>query len=155
MTRNGTMTLEEYHKKYGIKRIDFSRVHETKLETQYASDSLICPYCKGTVEYEFDDVDSILKGTPYQCPHCDKWFFAEGEASIDTWCKPMEDAVIALRPYIEDTYNHIDKCIELGLKFDEKEGRGGCVEWEAYARYARPLFENEEMEVINNVSADV
>ena len=144
MTKEGTMNLEQFHKKFGIKRIEFSKVRKSDRETQCESDALRCPYCESIIEYESENTEDILKGTPWQCPLCEKWFYAEGEASIDTWCKPMEDAVIEHRRYIEDAYNHVDKCLEHGLLFDDN--RYGNVEWETYYNYAKPYFENLEQE---------
>ena len=136
-------TLKEYQKMHGIKRIDFSKVEPSGLREQESTDELVCPYCESPFDYEAEDIDDILGGTKWQCPHCDKWFFAEGEMSINTWCKPIEDAVLEHQRHIEDTYAHVDKCVEKGLLFNGD--RYGCVEWEAFYDYAMPLFENEEM----------
>ena len=136
-------TLKEYQRMHGIKRIDFSKVELSGLKEREGMDELICPYCETAFDYEAEDIDSILGGTKYQCPHCEKWFFAEGEISVNTWCKPMEDAVLERQWHIEDTYRHLDKCAERGLLFDSD--RSGCVEWDTFRDYAMPLFENERM----------
>lgn len=143
MTKEDNMNLEQFHEKFGIKRIDFSKVRKTGLETQYGSDNLICPYCEKTFEYDAEEIDDILGGESYQCPFCEKWFYAKGEASIDTWCTPMEEAVIEHQRHIQQTYDHIDDCLDHGLRFDDN--RCGNVEWEVYAEYARPYFKNLEV----------
>lgn len=136
-------TLKEYQKMHGIKRIDFSKVEPSGLKEQESTDELVCPYCKSPFDYEAEDIDDILGGAKFKCPFCDKWFFAEGEMSINTWSKPIEDAVLEHQRYIEDTYAYFDKCAEKGLLFDGD--RTGCVEWETFKDYAMPLFENETM----------
>lgn len=138
------MNLSEYQKLYGIKRIDFDKVHRTDIDEEYGDDKLICPYCKHEFEYESEDTGDILNGTSWQCPECEKWFYAEGEASITVTCTPMEDAVIDHKRHIERSYEHIDQCEEAGMKFPKQ--RYGFVEWEVYQEFAYPLFENEEME---------
>jgi hypothetical protein len=138
------MKLSEFQKRFGIKRIDFSKVKPSRMEEQWESDKLKCPYCLEEIEYESEEIDAILKGEPYQCPECEKWFYAEGEVTIDTTCYPMEDAVIRHRRHIESTYDHMDKCEAGGV--DWPDNRYGIVEWEVYNEYARPLFENEEKE---------
>ena len=138
------MTLAEFKKRFGIKRIDFSKVERSDLEEQCGSDKLICPYCEGEIEYESEEIDSIIRGEAYQCPHCDKWFYAEGEVSIDTWCTPMADKVLDSRKHIERAYQHMDECEKGGVEFNEN--RYGNVEWETYYAYALPLIENGEME---------
>lgn len=40
------MNLKEFQKKYHIRRIDFEKVEPSGFEEEYASDKLICPYCK-------------------------------------------------------------------------------------------------------------
>jgi hypothetical protein len=144
MTKEGTMNLEQFHEKFGIKRIDFSKVKKSNIEKQYGEDELICPYCEATIDFESEDIARILEGEAHQCPHCDKWFYAEGEVRIDTTCIPMDQAVMEHRISIEQSYSHIDKCIECGLRFDDN--RYGNVEWETYYNYAKPYFENLEMD---------
>ena len=136
------MNLAEYQKKYGIKRIDFSKVERTELDEQYGTDRAICPYCELEFEYEAEDIDDILGGMVMQCPQCEKNFYIEGELTVDTTCKPMEDAVLDNRRYIEAEYDHGDKCEAKGMEWPEKQI--GMVEWETYAKWARPLFENME-----------
>ena len=135
------MNLKEFQKKYGIRRIDFSKIKPTNLDSEYAEDELICPYCKNTVHYDSEDVNDILVGTPYQCPHCEKRFHAEGETTIKTTCTPIEDKVLDdfTRKYIEDTYSYMDECDSKGCEWDNPYG---CVEYELYKKYAEPLFEN-------------
>jgi len=136
------MNLSEFQKKYGIKRIDFNKVKPSGHETEYGTDRLICPYCGSDIEYEAEETDSILCGEPYQCPECEKWFYASGEVSIDTTCTPIEDKVLDrfTREYIQDTYKHMDECAKLGCQWDVPPY--GVVEWEVYKDYAEPLFEN-------------
>ena len=136
------MNLAEYQKRYGIQRIDFNKVHRSGLEETYANDKMICPYCQSEIEYEGEETEDVIKGTPYQCFNCGKWFYAEGEVTIDVTCTPMEDAVIDNRLHIERGYEHIDKCEEKGMDFPEKAY--GFVEWENYYNWERPLRENEE-----------
>ena len=138
------MTLKEYQEKYGIRRIDFSEVHRSGLEEQYADDELICPYCEKKVELECEDYEDVVRGEPWQCPHCWKWFYTEGYFTLNTTCTPMEDIVLDHRRHIEGRYAHIDKCEEKGLDWDD--GRYGNIEWETYAEYAKPLFENQKGE---------
>lgn len=135
------MNLKEFQKKYGIRRIDFDEVEPTDYEEQYAEDKLICPYCNIKIEYDAEDINDILGGTPYQCPNCEKWFYADGEISIDTTCTPMEDKALdgSIKKYIEDTYSYMDKCDSKGCEWDNPYG---CVEYELYKQYAEPLFEN-------------
>ena len=82
-----------------------------------------------------------MGGTPYQCPCCEKWFYAEGEILVDTTCTPMEDKVLDgfTKKYIEDTYSYMDECNSKGCEWDKPYG---CVEYELYKQYAEPLFEN-------------
>ena len=139
------MRLQEVREKHGIKRIDFSKVkrHEEDME-ECGSDKLICPYCKKEIEYDGEEIQDILNGESYQCPFCDKWFYAEAEISLNTTCTPMEDAVINHRRHIEGSYRHMDECDEKGLDFSENIYR--TVEWDVYREFARPLFENMEDE---------
>lgn len=139
------LNLKQFQEKYGIKRIDFSKVHEVEEEETYGSDNLICPYCGAENEYEAEQTDEILQGTPWQCYECEKWFYAEGEISIDTTCTPIENKVLEhfTRTEIERSYEHMDKCDENGCKWD---GKYGVLEWETYKNYAEPLFENMEGE---------
>ena len=144
MRSKPTLTLKEFQEKFGIKRIDFSNVKNCERETQYGSDELICPYCEKKFDYESEEVQGMLSGEPWECPYCGKWFYVEGEASIDTYCYPMERAVLAHRRGIERTYEYMDKCAEKGLLFEDN--RYGIVEWEVYAEFAKPYFENLEVE---------
>lgn len=138
------MTLTEFRKLYGIKRIDFDKIEPTGLDTQYDSDRLVCPYCEAKIDYDSEEIDSILKGEPYRCPACEKWFYAEGEISVDTSCYPMADKVLEHKRYIVSIYDHLDKCEKVGVDFDTN--RYGNVEWETYYKYAKSLLENGEME---------
>lgn len=135
------MNLKEFQKKHGIRRIDFDQVEPSDYEEQYAEDELICPYCKTKIKYDVEEINDILDGTPYQCPCCEKWFYAEGEISVDTTCTPMEDKVLDgfTKKYIEDTYSYMDKCDSKGCEWDNPYG---CVEYELYKQYSEPLFEN-------------
>lgn len=136
------MTLKQWQEKYGVKRIDFAKVKPSGYDYESGYDNLICPYCKVTIEYESEEIDSLFKGEAYQCPNCEKWFYAEAEMNITTTCTPMEETVLRNRRYIQDTYDYIDKCERLGTKWDDN--RYGNVEWNVYAEYARPYFENQE-----------
>lgn len=140
------MRLKQLQERYGIRRIDFNKVKLTGKEEQYASDAMVCPYCGHCNEYEGEETDEILKGTPYQCGECEKWFFAQGEIVINTTCTPIEDKVLEpfTRRCIEDNYAHMDRCDMCGCEWDNPFG---LVEWETYQKYARPLFENAEKEV--------
>lgn len=71
------MKLKEFQEKYHIRRIDFSKVKPTDNDVEYGSDKLICPYCQAVNEYEGEETEEIIKGTPVQCCDCDKWFYAE------------------------------------------------------------------------------
>lgn len=137
------LSLKEFQEKYGIKRIDFSKVHRVDKPITYATDKMICPYCDAEIEYEAEDSDEILQGTPWQCPECEKWFYVDGEVSIETTCTPIENKV--LEPHmircIEKSYSHMDKCDADGCKWTSPYG---VVEWETYKEYAEPLFENIE-----------
>ena len=133
-------TLREYQAMHGIKRIDFSKVNASGKHKQYSTDELICPYCKAEFDLDSEEIDEVVGGTKYQCPDCEKWFYAEGEISVNTWCTPIEDIVLDRKVWIEETYKHLDKCEEMGVLFDGD--RKGCVEWGTYERYAMPLFEN-------------
>ena len=138
------MTLKEYQRQLGIKRIMFDKVKATGLEDTYADDSLECPYCNVTFGFEAEEENKIVGGTAYQCPYCEKNFYVDGEVHISTTCTPMEDKVIGSKGYIESMYRHIDQCEAKGMEFDP-EMKKGFVEWDTYDEYARPLFENEEM----------
>ena len=133
------MNLSEFQKKYGIKRIDFGKVKPSEHETEYDTDRLICPYCGEVIEYGDEEIDDILRGESYQCPECEKRFYASGEVSIDTTCTPMEDAVLENQNHIEGMYHYMDECDKKGCQWD---GRYGVVEWETYKEFAEPLFEN-------------
>lgn len=136
------MNLKEFQEKWGIKRINFDKIDiDEDLDEEFGSDSLVCPYCGYEYNYESEDIDDVLKGSAFQCPECEMWFYAEGEATINTYCKPMEQAVLDNKRNIQDTYDHVDKCEELGTEWGDRYGN---VEWETYKAYARPLFENEE-----------
>lgn len=138
------MNLAEYQKRFGIKRIDFSKVHRTNLEEQYGEDDLICPYCQTRIEYEAEYTDDVIRGTAWRCPECNKWFYVDAEVTVNTTCYPMEDAAIDHRRYIEHSYEHIDECEKKGMDFPEKQY--GFVEWKTYCRWAKPLFENAEQD---------
>jgi hypothetical protein len=56
----------------------------------------------------------------------------------------MEDKVLRDRHHIEANYNHSDMCEVNGMKFPNM--KTGFVEYDTYAEYARPLFENAEKE---------
>lgn len=135
------MNLKEFQKKYGIRRIDFDKVELSDFEEEYAEDELICPYCKAKIKYDAEEINDILDGTPYQCSNCEKWFYADGEISVDTTCTPIEDKVLEhfTKKYIEDTYSYMDECDSKGCEWDNPYG---CVEYELYKQYAEPLFEN-------------
>lgn len=135
------MNLKEFHKKYHIRRIDFDKVEPSGFEEEYASDKLICPYCKSSIDYDCEDANDILSGTPFLCPKCEKWFYASGEVSIDTTCTPIEDKVIERRNHIESDYQYMDGCDEKGCEWGNPRG---VVEYETYKEYAEPLFENME-----------
>lgn len=137
------MTLKEMQEKYNIKRINFDEVKKSECGEEYGYDALVCPYCGYEFNYESEDIDEILGGTTYECPECEKNFFVEGEQEIKCYCKPMEDAVLENRRYIEDDYKHMDECAERGVTW---ESPLGTVEWEVFRKYARPLFENMEKE---------
>lgn len=137
------MNLKEYQEKYGIKRINFDSIKVDKdLDEERGIDNLVCPYCGKEFEYESEDIDDILHGATYQCPNCEKWFYAKGEIIIDTTCTPIEQAVLDNRSYIEANYKLIDECEKKGMDFPDY--RYGFVEWETYRDWERPLFENME-----------
>ena len=134
------MNLKEYQRLFGIKRIDFGKIHRTNLEEECASDEIICPYCKCKIQYEAEETDEIIRGTAWKCPECEKWFYVSAEVTVDTTSVPMEDAVIDHRKYIERSYSHIDECEAHGMNFPTKAC--GFVEYEVYQKWAKPLFEN-------------
>ena len=68
------MKLKEFQEKYHIRRIDFNQIKPTENDVEYGNDKLICPYCKAENEYEAEETEEIIKGTPIQCCDCDKWF---------------------------------------------------------------------------------
>ena len=129
---------------HGIKRIDFDKVHRTDLDEQYADDEMICPYCKETIGFEGEEINGILGGESYQCPYCSKWFYVRGEATIETTTTPIEDEILDHREHIERMYRHSDDCEAGGVDFPHTPY--GIVEYEIYADYARPFFENLETE---------
>lgn len=135
------MKLAELREKYGIKRIDFNKVQKTGFDETYNDDKLECPYCKYVFDFEGEETGDILKGEPYQCPECEKWFYTEGEMYITTTCTPIEDYVLCQKSHIETAYKHLDKCEEKGADYGSPYG---CEEWDIYKEYARPLFENME-----------
>lgn len=137
------MKLPEFQKKYGIKRIDFGKVHKGEGTEETGSDEIVCPYCGSSWGIEAEDIDECLKGMTVQCGFCDKNFRVEGEVTISTTCIPMEDAVLENRKYIESSYKHMDECAKAGCEWNNAFG---VVEWEVYKNYARPLFENMEGE---------
>ena len=136
------MNLKQWQEKFGVKRIDFTKIQPSGKAEQMADDKLICPYCENEIEYECEETDDIIKGTTYQCPHCEKWFYASADITVNTYSTPMEDAVLQSRRYIEETYKHVDSCEALGIDWEDKQY--GYVEWSVYADYAKPLFENME-----------
>ena len=139
------MKLKEFQEKYHIRRIDFSKVKPTDNDIEYGSDKLICPYCKAVNEYEGDETEEIIKGTSIQCCDCDKWFYAEGEVTIDTTCTPIENKVLEpwVKRNIEQSYEHMDTCDEKGCEWDSPFG---VIEYETYKQYAEPLFKNMEID---------
>lgn len=136
------MNLAEYQDLFGIKRIDFNKVHRTNLNEQYADDEIICPYCESKIWYEAEDTDEIIRGITWECPDCGKWFYVDAEVTVNTTSYPMEDAVIDNRRYIERSYEHIDECEAHNMEFPKKTY--GFVEWETYQKWAKPLFKNQE-----------
>lgn len=139
------MKLKEFQEKYHIRRIDFNQIKPTDNDVEYGSDKLICPYCKAVNEYEAEETEEIIKGTPIQCCDCDKWFYAEGEVTIDTTCTPIEDKVLEpwVKRNIEQSYEHMDTCDEKGCEWDSPFG---VVEYETYKQYAEPLFKNMDID---------
>ena len=139
------MKLKEFQEKYHIRRIDFNQIKPTENDVEYGSDKLICPYCKAVNEYEGEETEEIIKGTSIQCCDCDKWFYAEGEVTIDTTCTPIEDKLLEawIKRNIEQSYEHMDTCDEKGCEWDSPFG---VVEYETYKQYAEPLFKNMEID---------
>ena len=139
------MKLKEFQEKYHIRRIDFNQIKPTENDVEYGSDKLICPYCKAVNEYEAEETEEIIKGTSIQCCDCDKWFYAEGEVTIDTTCTPIEDKVLEpwVKRSIEQSYEHMDTCDEKGCEWDSPFG---VVEYETYKQYAEPLLKNMEID---------
>lgn len=139
------MKLKEFQEKYHIRRIDFNQIKPTENDVEYGSDKLICPYCKAVNEYEGEETEEIIKGTSIQCCDCNKWFYAEGEVTIDTTCTPIEDKVLEpwVKRNIEQSYEHMDTCDEKGCEWDSPFG---IVEYETYKQYAEPLFKNMEID---------
>lgn len=133
------MNLKEFQKKYHIRRIDFAKIKPTNLTKEYAEDALICPYCKNSISYESDVTNDILDGTPFQCHSCGKWFYADGEITINTTCTPIEDKILEYKKYIERDYQYMDECDKKGCEWDAPYG---VVEYGIYKGYAEPLFEN-------------
>ena len=139
------MKLKEFQEKYHIRRIDFNQINPTGNDVEYGSDKLICPYCKAVNEYEGEETEEIIKGTSIQCCDCDKWFYAEGEVTIDTTCTPIENKVLEpwVKRNIEQSYEHMDTCDEKGCEWDSPFG---VIEYETYKQYAEPLFKNMEID---------
>ena len=139
------MKLKEFQEKYHIRRIDFNQINPTGNDVEYGSDKLICPYCKAVNEYEAEETEEIIKGTPIQCCDCDKWFYADGEVTIDTTCTPIENKVLEpwVKRNIEQSYEHMDTCDEKGCEWDSPFG---VIEYETYKQYAEPLFKNMEID---------
>lgn len=139
------MKLKELQEKYHIRRIDFNQIKPADYVVKYASDILICPYCNAENEYEAEEIDEILRGTPVRCCECDKWFYAEGMVTVDTECTPIEAKVLEgwVRRNIEEGYKHMDICAEGGCEWGSPFG---VVEYELYKHYAEPLFENMEID---------
>lgn len=140
------MKLIDFQKKFHIRRINFADVSPApdNVSETYASDKLICPYCGAEIEFEAEDTDEILGGTPWQCIECGKYFYAQGEVSIDTTCTPMEDKVLENQKYIESMYDHMDRCAQKDTEFDDNPH--GVLEYEMYKDYAEPLFANMRKE---------
>ena len=139
------MNLQEYQKLHGIKRIDFSKVKPSEHEEEYDTDRIVCPYCGYTKKIVIDEIHSILLGKPCKCSECEKWFYIHGKAILETTCTPMEDYVLRYRKQIEKSYKDVDYCARRMTNFPEYKHD---IEWENYDKYARPLFENME---INNM----
>ena len=136
------MKLKEFQNKYHIRRIEFDNVKPVDEIEEYGTDQLICPYCGAVNEYEAESIDEIVRGTPWQCRECEKWFCAEGEFSMETTCTPIENKVLEpfARGSIERAYKHMDECAECGCEW---ESPFGVVEFTTYKEFAEPLFENE------------
>lgn len=136
------MKLKEFQNKYHIRRIEFDNVKPVDEIEEYGTDQLICPYCGAVNEYEAESIDEIVKGTPWQCRECEKWFYAEGEFSMETTCTPIENKVLEpfTRGSVERAYKHMDECAECGCEW---ESPFGVVEFTTYKEFAEPLFENE------------
>lgn len=140
------MNLNEYQKAHGIKRIDFSKVKRSGKNPTYAENILVCPYCDGNIEYDSYDEEEILSGTTYECPHCGKQFYAEGEVTtISTTCKPIEDVIMDRQKHIEANYRDMDDCDAKGMDFYENQR--ASRELHMYNEYGRPFFENAAIDI--------
>lgn len=142
------MKLIDFQKKFHIRRIDFGKVSPApdNISETYATDKLFCPYCGAEIEYESEDINGLMNGTPWQCIECEKYFYAHGEISIETTCTPMEDKVLENQKYIESMYNYMDRCDQKGVELDGSHP-SGTIEYDLYKEYAEPLFANMETEV--------
>ncbi len=138
------MNLSEYQLINGIRRINFDELKPTGIDESIAENILVCPYCNESIEYDKYEEDDIVNGTEYQCPCCNKWFYAEGEVSITTTCRPIEDKIIFSRKYIEAMYRNMDTDDALGRDFSENNFSN--KELYVYQHYAKPLFENESID---------
>lgn len=137
------LTLKEFQERFGIKRIDVDKIKPTGLCTKIDSDKLICPYCGTKNELDTEHYDDVLGGTTWQCHECEKYFYASGDVSIDTYCQPLEDAICGtlIGSAIKSNYDYCDKCEAGGVRWPEYNPYG-IVEWEVYKKYVEPLLEN-------------
>lgn len=138
------MNLKQWQDKFGVKRIDFSKIKCKGLKTQYESDKMICPYCGTINEFESGDSKEVINGTVWRCCECERNFYVSGDVTINTYARPLEDTIAKtwIGRYIQSMYDHVDKCEKNGMDFPDR--RYGFVEWEIYYNYAKPLFENME-----------
>lgn len=143
--------LAEFQKKYGIKRIDFGDVDFGNYDTQYGSDELICPYCEETFNWEGEDTDEVIRGKTFQCPNCEKYFRVEAEVEINTTCTPIEDYIMQnwVRDSITNTYKDDDYLDDMGKEWELNKPYGYC-EYNVWTNYAEPLFENIEIDKLQN-----
>lgn len=139
------MKLRDYQKKYGISRIDFSKVKPVDKEKTYSTNEMICPYCGGTSDLADIDIDSITQGMPVYCGWCEKNFYVEAELSLNTICSPIENEILERKDSIMANYRHLDVCDAHNVDFDEKIKRGN-IEWDIYHEFTKPLLENAGIE---------
>lgn len=139
------MNLKEMQKKFHIKRINFDKIKPSGCKKSYGTNQLVCPYCSAINEYEYEDESSLLEGTNWQCCSCGKWFYADGEISMETTCTPIEDKILEPNTQIciKLGYQHMDECEKAGTHWDSPFG---TVEYLTYKQYAEPLFENAKKE---------